>query len=81
MQRTYSVGPQIATRYTRESVERGLTHHLGQGGQEGWIPDGRGGYKITTGIGIIQLRTLRDAALFVIGMAEGKRRLEREAVA
>lgn len=76
MSRTYSIGPQSATKYTRESVERALTHHFGAQGvrQDSWLATMDGGYSIVTGIGVIKLRTLRDAALFVIGMAEGKRR-------
>lgn len=74
--RTYSIGPQSATKYTKESVERALTHHFGPQGvkQDSWLACMDGGYSIVTGIGVIKLRSLRDAALFVIGMAEGQRR-------
>lgn len=76
MSRTYSIGPQKATSYNKESVERALTHHFGpQGDQGGWLATMDGGYTILTGyLGVIKLRNLREAALLVIGMAEGERR-------
>lgn len=59
-------------RYTRESIERALTHHFGNTGI--WLRS-KNGYILTTGIGIVELKTLREAALFVIAMAEKERRM------
>lgn len=64
-------------RYSRDSVERALTLHFGQGGDFGWTPGLNGGYLIPTGIGIVRLRSLREAWLFVVSHQEAKKRLER----
>lgn len=66
-----------AHKYNRGSVERGLTHHFGEG-HFGWMRDGKG-YSVHTGIGILRLATLREAALVVIACAEKERRMERAA--
>lgn len=65
-------------RYTRESVERALTVHVGEGGARGWQRKGSG-YTVSTGIGIITLRTVREAAIFVVACREKQLRLEHEA--
>lgn len=57
-------------RYTRDSVERALDLHFGRGR---WTHN-RSGYTLITAIGIVQMRTLKEAYLTVIGAAEGKRR-------
>ncbi len=62
-------------RYNRGSVERALTHHFDEG-FTGWSPNGKGGYLVSTGIGIVELKTLREAALFVIAASEKQRRIE-----
>lgn len=67
--------------YNRASVERGLTIHFGEGGPQGWSRNGGAGYLIPTSIGIVELKTLREAALFAIACAEKVRRLSREASA
>lgn len=64
-------------KYSREGVERALTHHFGKGGALGWASNGAGGYTISTGIGIFELKTLREAVLVVVAMAEKERRLLR----
>jgi hypothetical protein len=63
--------------YNRDSVERALTHHF-TAGHKGWTSNAKGGYTIYTEVGIIELRTLREAALVAIACAEKGRRLERE---
>jgi hypothetical protein len=63
--------------YDRGSVERALTHHF-TAGHKGWTSTEKGGYLVTTDIGITELKTLREAALFVIAAAEKGRRVERE---
>lgn len=65
--------------YNRESVERALTHHFTEG-HKGWTSNAKGGYLVTTGIGIIELKTLRETALFAIAAAEKGRRLETTSV-
>jgi hypothetical protein len=65
-------------RYNRASVERGLTVHFGEGGPQGWSRNGGAGYLVPTSIGIVELKTLREAALFAIACAEKSRRLQRE---
>lgn len=74
-----SIGPQTASKYNRESVERALTLHLGPQGQSGksWLARMNGSYTVDTAIGVINLKTLREAAIFVIGLAEGKRHEDR----
>lgn len=64
-----------SAKFNRDSVERALTVHLGANGD--WLPDGKGGYTISTTHGIIRLRTVREAAIFVYGCAEKRRRMER----
>lgn len=61
--------------YNRESVERALVVHFGDRGD--WQADGKGGYTISTAIGIVRLRTLREAAIYVNACAETKRRIAR----
>lgn len=82
-ERSYQgVGPgNTMGRYSRSSVERALDHHFGTTPYTGWQADGKGGYSISSGIGIIRLRTLREAWLFVIASAEKARRLDRKEVA
>ncbi len=63
--------------YNRGSVERALTLHFTEG-YKGWTSNAKGGYLIHTGIGIVELRTLREAALFVIAAAEKGRHLVAE---
>lgn len=60
-------------RYNRESVERALTLHFGGT----WATNGKGGYTISAGIGIVELKTLREAALFVVAAAEKERRIRQ----
>lgn len=62
--------------YNRGSVERALTYHFGEG-DRGWTSTEKGSYLVITGIGIVELKTLREAALFAIAAAEKGRRLER----
>lgn len=64
-----------AAKFNQDSVERALTIHLGANGD--WLPDGKGGYTISTAHGIIRLRTVREAAIFVYGCAEKRRRMNR----
>lgn len=61
-------------RYTRDSVERALTLHLGEGGPTGWTRKGDG-YVVPTGVGLMTLPTLKATYVFVVGLAEGKRRV------
>lgn len=64
--------------YTRGSVERALTHHFGQGSATGWSSNGKGGYLVACSkVGVVELRTLREAALFVIAAAEKASRVRR----
>lgn len=60
-------------KYNRESVERGLTAHFGQGGEQGWSRYEKG-YVIPTGKGLVRLKSVREAALFCIAAKEGIRR-------
>lgn len=72
--RSYALGPQTVTRYTRETVERALSIHYGNTGK--WLPDSKGGYTLNTRKGIIRLRTLREAALWVWAVANTKAEIE-----
>lgn len=68
-------------KYSRASVERALTHHFGATPYNSWQPNGKGGYTISTGIGIFELKTLREAVLFVVAAAEKERRMLRDGAA
>jgi hypothetical protein len=59
-----------AYRYDRDSVERGLEHHLGPIGPV-WNRRGTG-YTIVTTRGILHLKTLRETAIYVHAMADTK---------
>lgn len=74
--RSYSISPGFHARYNRDSVERALTVHFGDTGE--WQRAGAG-YTIGTAIGIIRLRSLREAYLFVVACAEKDRLLARKA--
>lgn len=64
--------------YSRDSVERALTHHFGPEGQ-GWTPDRlRRGYAITTGRGVLVTYSLRETYTLVVGCAEVERRVRRD---
>lgn len=67
--------------YNRDSVERALTHHVGEGGETGWTTDGKAGYKVFTGRGIMHLRTLREAYVYVVAMADKENRMQRQFLA
>lgn len=67
--------------YNRETVERALTIHLGpEGSASTWTRDGKGGYHVNTRRFALHLRTLREAAVYVVGMADKAARLEAAAV-
>lgn len=57
--------------YNRQSVERALIHRLGPIGT-GWRLD-NSGWIVQTPVGEVKLRTLREAALFVVGARVGAR--------
>lgn len=57
-----------AYRYNRDSVERAFTVHGVNAQRKG------AGYTVLTAIGVVHLRTLREAAIFVLAMAEKGRR-------
>lgn len=61
-------------RYNRRSVERALELHYGPQGFL-WKPLPNGGYLITTRIGPVSTRTLRETYMHVVGLAEGKRQV------
>lgn len=65
-------------RYNRASIERALTIHFGAPGTSPhtWSVKDKS-YIVPTSIGLVELRTLREAALFVIACAEKGRRIER----
>lgn len=67
----------IVGRYNRDSVERALTlhfgpEHVGTFAGSGWLRTAHGGYVIGTRRGIVELRTLREAAIMCHGAAHAK---------
>lgn len=62
-------------RYNRESVERGLTAHFGgEGTAQGWVRNEKG-YIVSTGRGLVRLKSVREAALFCVAAKEAKQRM------
>lgn len=77
---TQRLGPGHGHQYNRETVERALVLHLGpEGSAATWTRDGKGGYHVATRRFNIHLRTLREAAVYVVGMADKAARLAAEA--
>lgn len=65
--------------YSQDSVERALTHHLGQGGSTGWtLDETKGHYLVPVGTGLLRLTTLKEAFIFVVGLREKEVRQQRE---
>lgn len=61
-------------RYDRASVERALNLHYGD--QGAWVRY-KDGYMIATNRCVIRLNTLREAAILVHGVADGKSKQQR----
>lgn len=72
--RSYNLDSPSWMHYNRASIERALTHHFGEGGENGWSRNDMG-YCIPTSIGLVKTETLRETALVVWIAAEKARRI------